>query len=59
MAEGCGGAGCIGDYTVGLISGGSWTHVVGFRWLRKFQRLKRSKNLWFWKLKRFRRFEMV
>ena len=58
-AEGCGGAGCIGDYTVGLISGGFWMHIVGFRWLGKFQGLKRSKNLWFWRLKRFKGFEMV
>ena len=34
-------------------------HIVMFRWLRKFQRLKRSKKLWFWKLEMFRRSEMV
>ena len=51
-AEGCGGVGCIGDYTVGLIPGGFWMHIVGCKWLRKFQRLKRSKNLWFCRLKK-------
>ena len=59
IAEGCGGVGCLGDYAVGLMSGGFWMHLAGFRWSRKFQKLERSKKKRFWKLKMFRRFEMV